>query len=56
MVNSDNFSFVIMKKFNRYIKMVKERGTSSELEVSNHCINGNGHPDLDDIRLGEFLE
>lgn len=36
--------------------MVQERGKSSELEVSDHHIDGNGNQDLDDIHLGEFTE
>lgn len=56
MVNLDNFSFVIMDKFNSRIEMVQERGKSSELEVSDQHIDGNGNQDLDDIHLGEFTE
>lgn len=45
-----------MDKFNSRIEMVQERGKSSELEVSDHHIDGNGNQDLDDIHLGEFTE
>lgn len=55
MFNLDNnFSFVIVEKFNSSTGVFQERGKSSASEVSHQHVDDNGYQDLDDIILGDL--